>query len=393
LSGDEGNQSRQKPYHRPTPSNASKGENSMPEKGQITYKQLILLIFLSRIVTSLSFLPGLTEPPANQDIWLSDLLYFPTQLVLAFPVYLLWKRFPDQTIIQYSQTIAGKLGKLVGLLIIWYFLHYTAITLDQYSLFLKSAVMPETPVLFFMLTLVLVCAYATQKGLEVIGRLSELFAPIIMIILILYFGLETKDMNLKILTPILEKGIFPVFQGSLINTSKTLEILGLAMLLPYLNNHQKVKSVFILSFALISFYLVLLTVPVLTMLGLESAKNRAFPCYSVIRLINIGDFLNRLESFHMAICSLGAFIKISFQYYLIVLGLSQLLELRDYKPLVLPIGTILIPLSFLIGPSLVELQTFLSYKLFMRYSYFFILLIPSLLLLTAIIRRKGERSK
>ncbi|AHF05817.1 GerAB/ArcD/ProY family transporter [Desulfitobacterium metallireducens] len=365
----------------------------MLEKGRITYKQLILLIFLSRIVTSISFLPGLNEPPANQDIWLSDLLFFPIQLFLASPIYLLWKRFPDQTIIQYSQTIAGKVGKLVGLLIIWYFLHYTAITLAQYSFFLTSAVMPETPALFFMLSLILVCAYAARKGLEVIGRLSELFAPLIMISLILFLSLEVKDMNFKILTPLLEKGIFPVFHGSLIAASKTLEVLGLAMLLPYLNNRQKVKPIFILSFALISLYLVLLTLPVVTMLGLELAKSSSFPCYSVIRLINVGDFLNRLESIHMAICSLGAFIKISFQYYLTVLGLSQLLELREYKPLVLPIGALLIPLSLLIGPNLVELQLFSSYKIFMGYSYFFILLIPSLLLLTAIIRRKGVRSK
>lgn len=365
----------------------------MLEKGRITYKQLILLVFLSRIITSISFLPGLQEPPANQDLWLSDLLFFPIQLFLATPVYLLWKRFPDQTIIQYSQTIAGKLGKLIGLLIIWYLLHYTAITLVQYSLFLTSAVMQETPIIFFILSLILVCAYAIRKGLEVIGRLSELFAPIIMITLILFFALEAKDMNLKILTPVLEKGIFPVFQGSLINTSKTLEILGLAMLLPYLNNRQKVKQVFIISFALISFYFVLLTIPVLTMLGLEAAKSRSFPCFTIIRLINVGDFLNRVEAFHMAICSLGVFIKISFQYYLIVLGLSQLLNLRDYKPLVLPIGTIIIPLSLLIGPSLVELAEFSSYKIFTGYSYFFILLIPSLLLLTAIIRRKGVRPK
>lgn len=365
----------------------------MPEEGRITYKQLILLIFLSRIVTSLSFLPGLQEPPANQDLWLSDLLYFPIQLSLALPVYFLWKRFPDKTIIQYSQIIAGKLGRLIGLLIIWYFLHYTALTLVQYSLFLTSAVMEETPVIFFMLTLILVCAYAIRKGLEVIGRLAELFAPIIMITLILFFALEAKDMNLKLLTPVLEKGFFPVIQGSFINASKTLEILGLAMLLPYLNNRQKVKSVFIFSFALASLYFVLLTLPVITMLGLEVAKSRSFPCFSVIRIINVGDFLNRIESIHMAICSLGAFIKISFQYYLTVLGLSQLLNLRDYKPLVLPIGTIIIPLGLLIGPSLVELQEFSSYKIFMGYSYFFILLIPSLLLLTAIIRKKGVRPK
>lgn len=149
----------------------------MLEKGRITYKQLILLVALSRVIITITFLPAMKEPPVNQDIWLSELLYFPLQLLLALPIYLLWKRFPDQTIIQYSQTIAGKLGKLAGVFIPWYFLHQTAIAIAQFSFFLTSAVMPETPILFFSLTFILVCAYATHKSLEVISRLSELFMP------------------------------------------------------------------------------------------------------------------------------------------------------------------------------------------------------------------------
>lgn len=365
----------------------------MLEQGRITYKQLILLIVISRIIITITYLPAMSEPPGNQDMWISELLFFPLQLVLALPVYLLWKRFPDQTIIQYSPIIAGKLGKIVGVLFFWYFLHFTTTGLAQFGLFLTTAVMPETPLLFFTITLILVCAYAILKGLEVISRLAEFFAPIILIAITTIFFLLAKDMNLKLLTPVLERGALPVFQGSLIYGSRTIEVLGLAMLLPYLNNPQKAKSVFIISFALISLFFILLTLPVLTVFGFEEASSRTFPFYAVIRLVNVADFLERIESVHMAIWILGAFIKISFTYYLAVLGLSQLLNLKDYRPLVLPTGTIIISLSLLVAPSLVELRKFTSYKIFAPYSYFFILFIPFLLLLTAIIRKKGARSK
>lgn len=364
----------------------------MLEEGRITYKQLIFLIFISRIIIPITYLPALNEPPANQDIWLSELLFFPLQLLLALPIYFLWKRFPNQTIIQYSQTIFGKLGKVLGVLFVWYFLHFTALALSQYSFFLTTAVMPETPVLFFTLTLVLVSAYATYKGLEVIGRLSELFTPLVMFAIITIFFLLTKDMNLKILTPVLEKGILPVFQGGLIYTTLSIEVLELSMLLPYLNNPKKIKTVFFLSFALVSLYFVLITLSVIMVLGLAEAQSRTFPFFSVIRLVNVGDFLERIESVHMAIWTLGAFIKITLNFYLAVLGLSQIFNLKEYRPLILPIGTILIPLSLLVGPSIVELREFLSYKTFAPYSYFFILFLPSLLLLTAIVRKKGAHS-
>ncbi|AHF05814.1 GerAB/ArcD/ProY family transporter [Desulfitobacterium metallireducens] len=364
----------------------------MLEKGRITYKQLILLIALSRIIITITFLPALAEPPANQDIWLSELLYFPLQLLFALPIYFLWKRFPDQTIIQYCQSIGGKLGKLSGILILWYFLDQAAITIAQFSLFLTSAVMPETPVLFFTLSFVLVCAYATGRGLEVIGRLSELFAPLVMIATITVFLLLAKDMNLKMLRPVLENGILPITQGSLIYSARSLEILGFSMLLPYLNNPQKAKSVIVLSFALVTLFFTLITVPVLTIWGFEEAKGLTFPFYSVIRLISIGDFIERNQSIHMAIWILGTFIKVTFKYYLVVLSLGQLLHLKEYRPLILPTGTILIPLSLLVGPNLTTLAAFTSYKTFAWYSSFFILVIPSLLLFTAIIRKKGVQS-
>ncbi len=365
----------------------------MSEEGRVTHKQLILLIALNRIIITITYLPSMNEPPANQDIWLSELLFFPLQLLVALPIYLLWKRFPNQSIIEYSQTIAGKAGKLIGFLFITYILQSIAIALAQFGLFITSAVMPETPILFFYVTLVLICAYALQKGLEVISRLSEFIAPIVLIAITSVSLLLVKDMDLKKLTPVLENGLLPVLQGGLIYTSRTVEVLGLAMLLPYINNSKKVKMVFICSFALVTLYFVIISFPVLTVYELGERKSLKFPFYSAIRLVSIPSFIERVESVHMAIWVLGTFIKISFLYYLTALGLSQLLNLRDYKSLILPLGTIIIPLSLLIAPSIVELQGFTSYKIFTGYSLSFLFVLPFLLLLIAIIRKKGVRHK
>ncbi len=365
----------------------------MLEDGKINFKQLILLMVLSRIILTITYLPALLEPPKNQDIWISEALFFPLQLLLSVPVYLLWKKFPDKTIIQYSQTIAGKAGKLVGILCILFIIHNTAISLAQFSLFLTTAIMPETPLLFFIVSLALVCAYAVRNGIEVISRTSELFLPIVILAIIMVSLLLIKDMNLKVLTPVMEKGIFPVLQGGFIYATRTPEVLGLAMLLPYLNERQKVKTIFIVSFALIAILFVLITIPILTVFGMEEASTRGFPFYGVIRQISVGDFLERIEIIHIGIWTLGNFIKVSLSYYLAVLGLGQLFNLKDYKPLALPAGTVIIPLSILVAPSIIELGEFLSYKIFNWYAMFFTFFIPSLLLLTAVIRKKGEKQK
>lgn len=365
----------------------------MLEDGRITYKQFIFLILTSRIIITITYLPALTSPPENQDIWISELLSYPITLLLSVPVYFLWKRFPNQSIIQYSETIIGKAGKVIGILYVWFFIHFTAITLTQFGQFLTTAVMPETPLLFFAISLTLFSAYAVRNGIEVMGRMSEIITPILMIGIITIVVLLVKDMNLEALAPVMEKGFFPVLHGGYTIAARTVEPLGFAMILPYLNDRKKVKTVFIFSFLLIIIFFVIITVPILAVFGVEESKNRAFPFFGATRMINVGDFLERIEAVHMGIWVLGVFIKISFYYYLAVLGMGQLFNFKDYKPLILPAGTIIIPLSILIAPSIVELREFLSYKVFSWYALFLTLLLPSLLLIIAIIRKKGARQK
>lgn len=362
----------------------------MPGKSIITYKQLVLLVFTSRIIITLTNMPGLTDPPANQDLWLSEFFGLPMMLLLSVPLYLLWKRYPNQTIIQYSQVIAGRAGKLFGALYVWFFMHLTIITLYQYSSFVSTVVMPETPILFFIITMVLFGVYAARNGIEVICRMSELLTPIIMTSIIIIALLLAKDMDFKALIPVLEKGWGPVLHGGFTISARTTEILGIAMLLPNLNDTLKIKKVFLLSYTLMLIFFLIISVPILTTFGVELAKNRSFPFFDTVKLIKVGDFLERIEAIHMGIWLLGGLIKISFSLYLSVSGLSQLLNLKDYKPIALPAGILLIPLTTLCFQSIVDLRQFTSYQISTPYCLLFILIIPSILLISTIMK-KGVR--
>jgi len=365
----------------------------MKENGKITPRQLILLIFISRIVITLTYLPASTSPPANQDIWISELIGLPIQLLLAIPIYMLYKRFPNQSIIQYSQTIFGKAGKLIGLLFVWFFIHFTLITLGQFNMFITTAVMPETPVLFFTISMLIFCAYAVSKGIKVLGRLSEIISVLLMISIISIVIILIKDMNLKELTPVLEKGLYPVANGGFTVATRTVEVLGLAMVLPELNNAKKAKSVFTIGYSLIILFFIIITITVLVVFGADEAKSRTFPFFSVVRLISFSDIIERIDSVHMGIWVLGVFIKVSFYYYLAVLGLSQVFIFKDYKPLIIPVGALIVPLSIVIAPGIVELREFTSYKIFPWYSLLFIFILPIILLLIALVRKKGVNQK
>lgn len=365
----------------------------MLEQAKITSKQIILLIFLSRIILSISFLPVLRIPPANQDVWLTVLTLIPFELLLSVPIYLLAKRFPNQSIIQYSQTLMGKPGKIIGILCCWFFIHITSLNISYFCAFLTTAIMPETPSAFFSITLLTLSAFMVRKGIEVIVRVSEFFTPIIVLIIVMLFVFLIKEMEFTQLSPVIEMGILPILYGGFYSSVQTVEILCFAMILPYLNSRQKLKETFILSYILISFIALLIVISILTTYGSELGKSLVFPFFNATRIINIGDFIERVEMFHVAIWIIGVFIKVCFFYYLAVLGVSQVFKLADHKPLVLPIGTIIISFTFMLETNILELVEFSSYKVFTWYALLFILIIPSILLLISWIRKKGEKQR
>lgn len=363
----------------------------MLEDGRITWKQIAFLIIVSRLVIAITYLPALASPPGNQDTWLVKPPNLVITLLMVLPLYLLSKRFPDKTLIQYSEVLLGPAGKLVGILYVWYFIHVSAITLRQFGDFFTAAQMPETPLLVFIIALAVLAASAVRNGLEVIGRISEVICPLLMFTLALLAVLIAKDLDLKNLQPFFEQGYLSTVHGGFTTAMRNSEILLFAMAVPYLNRKEDLGKAIIVSISAFTFFFMLIDVTVIGLFGVEEAKMLTFPFFSLSKLINIGNFLERIEAMHMAIWILGTFLNLSLFYYLAVLSTAQLLRLTDYKPLVLPLGAIIVSLSILLFGSLVELREFTSWKIWTPYGFFFLVFLPYTLLITELIRKKGQK--
>ena len=81
------------------------------------------------------------------------------------------------------------------------------------------------------------------------------------------------------------------------------------------------------------------------------------------------------------------FIKVTVLYYAVSLGTAQLLKLKSYLPVVLPIGVLMICLSILQFESAFEINYF-ALKIYPNYVLPFQLFLPLLTLLVAVIRGK-----
>lgn len=357
----------------------------MIEPGKISCNQTVFMLINLVGATAVVFLPGLTAGIAGRDSWMTPLVATLPGIYLALVIAALGRRFPGRTLTQYLQEVLGTWpGKLVGLFYVFFFLHTNGVIVREFGELMVAVIMPRTPLLVFHGVILLLCAWAVRGGLEVLARVTEFTLPAVLAVFILMILLTAQDMNFENLFPVLEKGFKPVVLASLDPIGWRGEIIIFAMFLPYLASPEKGGRCAIIAVVAIGLILTADSVINNAVLG-PSVARLTFPTFSLVREVSVANFLERIESVMVAIWVIGMFAKIGLFYYAAVLGTAQVAGLKDYRPVVLPLGVILAALSFQAGDSAQELVAYILHG-FPPFAYIFEYIIPTLLLAVAAAR-------
>ena len=128
--------------------------------------------------------------------------------------------------------------------------------------------------------------------------------------------------------------------------------------MPFLADRKKGMKYGMMTVFAVMMTLMVVNLIVLFVLG-QTTASRVYPLMQVARYISIADFFEHVESVVMAIWVVGAFIKISVFYYVAALGTAQWLNLSDYRPVVWPLGILIVEFSFWSLPDTMELWRYL----------------------------------
>lgn len=364
----------------------------MIERGKISSAQMAIMMNPTIIATVLLLVPAITAKNAEQDSWMSPIWAASIGFLTVYLAYKLNQYYPEQTLIEYCELILGKfIGKIVGALFILYYLHVTGIIVLEYGEFVLGTFLTHTPMMVICGVMVLVCTFAVYGGLEVIGRCSEIIVPFICLLYLLIFVLLIKDLNLQNLFPIMEKGPLPSFRGSIVPQSWFSEFILVSFFLPYLSDKEKGLKWGFISVGSVVFLMVLTNFTTILLFG-KLTPDLTYPVMVAARYISIADFLEHLESVVMAIWVAGTFVKITVFYYSLTLGTAQLLKLSDYRPIVFPIGFLVLQVGIWSAYNLQDLAHFLGSSA----AFYFIsfqVVIPTILLTITFIRSKWQQKK
>jgi spore germination protein KB len=222
--------------------------------------------------------------------------------------------------------------------------------------FLTTQIMPETPIesihILFMVTVV----FGVRIGLEPLARSSEIFFPFLVILLLSLFLSLSPQVHIENLQPILEDGFKPVIRGSFtFITYPFVELVVILMILPYVSQKESIRKNLLFGTLLGGSVLVVITTLAILVLGPYATARHLYPTYALAKKINIANFFTRIEAMLAGIWFITIFFKISLYFYATVLGIAQLLKLKDYRPLTFPIGMIMFVFSISIAPNIVYL--------------------------------------
>lgn len=287
----------------------------------------------------ISFMITLTK----QDSWIVAILGYLVFIPFILAYVYLGKRFQEKNLIQIHDILYGRfLGKLVSIFYILYFFSLLAFNLRDVSVYYTSYIMPETPQVFFIIIFGLLCAYAVKKGIHCIAKISIVTVAFVGFVVILTTFLLIGKMDLKNFLPVLETPADKMYQATQIMTTIPYgEIVLFLMVIPYVKDKTKLAKYSISAVGIVAALYVIVIIRNFSVLG-ASGTIYTQPSFQAVRLINVGDFLNRIEALIALNNTIFMFIKISVIYFATVKSLSQLFNLKTYRPLIIPVGSIAI---------------------------------------------------
>lgn len=322
---------------------------------RVGWWELAALIVANKLSMLTTYAPIVTAVPASRDAWISAWLAAAAALLFTWIPYRLLKRFPGQTVFAVNRRVLGPLfGGAISLAYAVLFFHAAAVAIRMFSEVFVVAMLPETPMWAVNVLIALLAWYGVNQGVEGVGRMADLVAPLIVLTVLLLTPLLWNRMDVTRLLPVFEYGPGPM----LLQTLTPIAIFGemawtVLLFMPYLKRQgDVVKGV--LAASLTNAFMVSLGAALLVAtLGPDLIDRDLFPTISAIRMIRVAEFLTRVEWMMAALWMGAMYVKLA----MLFIGMRDALKVGVGFPLRRGALTLLVALAAVVWAQYVFADT------------------------------------
>lgn len=313
--------------------------------------------------TVIGYGAGAMAREAGRDIWLGGILALSGTVILALLLVFVGRKFPNQTVIEYSSSLLGKIpAKALGLLLFLYFLLASQQSVAIYIHHVTDYLLPETPFLVITLTHIVVVCYLVWQGPEVIARVSVIGFINAALFNLLLLTATAQNFNLDRILPILDEGLFPVLKAGMTASSFIgPNVLMIAMLLPLIASNGKPGRSTLTGFMIGGTMFIFYFVSELFVMGPHTTGQMRLACMELVRSISITKYLHRFESGMALLWYWSVLVQAGILFYCAVFALQQTFGLKKiYSFMIIMGGATLVVLIYLLAFSHVVFMHYLE---------------------------------
>jgi len=361
---------------------------------QITTIQAAAILVSSIIGVGVLPLPLFGVHAAESGAPLITLISTLIALVGVVLIALLGMRFPDQSIVQYSENIIGKWPALVGsVMVICFFAVLTSLTAREFGEVVITAVLPRTPVEVTVIVMLLLAAISTRNNITTFAYIHHFYFPLLLGPALLIIILSLKNADSINLLPIWGNGnvsMKDTIDGTLTIAALFQSSFVLTIVVPAMRRPSRALQASIWAVVIAGGLYVTIVLANVSVFGAEEIKNLLWPTLELAKATSLpANVLERLDAAFLAVWVTAVFTTLFSTYFLTIKELGNLFHFKDHRML----SFFLLPVVFLLAmlpQNILQMYDVISrigqVGLCVTIGY------PALLLILALVRgKRGDR--
>ena len=358
----------------------------MITKGKISAFQFYVMLFLSRTLTTVTYISSYTKDVRLSDMLVQSVFRIIFGTIIMIPIYLLYRKYENKNLIDIANARSQGFSKAISIFYVVAFFYFTMVTIARLDVFTGTVVFPETNMNFMIVFVIIFCCYGAYLGIEALGRSSVLSAVLVIPAIVFILLALVDKVDILNLSPVFYNGVSPVIKTAIDSVGQTIEYAIIAIALPNVTG-KVTKGFFIWIFSQTLLMAVFFFFAGAVMGNFASTQ--LFPFHTLASLAEFAMF-DRLDAIFTSVWIMCAFIKASLLIFLQtdILG-KAFPEIRKTSFLVI-ISVVLIVCNLFIAGEIERFSIIDNSVIKIVITGFAVLVIPVIMLIFA---RKGENKK
>lgn len=279
---------------------------------KITVSQFFVMLFLSRLFTFFTVIPGISRQTGGTAVLVSTLVFAAFALFVMLPVFFILRKRQGQGIIEYAYQKSDAAGIVCATFFALLSLAAVVDNVVHFEMFITTAVYPDERSGLFIVLFTLTVMYLVWMGLESFARLSgALLLGLLFSFVVIAVSLTREFSTVALVSPFMQ-GTGEILRGGAATLNETGELFLILLFIPYLKGNVK-KGFLWWLIALVAALEALMLITLCTV-G-DYAVTQTYPLYAVAKMARLFYF-QRMDALHMVVWTMVGLVKTALYFYI-----------------------------------------------------------------------------